>query len=234
MNKTFVNQVLFFLKEVLGFFFQNTGTKGTFVDAAQTRLEPLSFVDRVERFCAKFQYDYDEKFQVFLVQNYDAPNTFNDWLVLIVDGKAFKVKVTGEGGKWTKRQREKYGVTWRGRWVTGQYKNAFAISRDGANEFMRIGMPALWNCKKVKLMNLDTGHIGYSANCDKHGRRSMRDLVNVSSAGCIVTKAGRKIYDVVDLYKQSYIYKRDGIEARFDLTVATIADFPSIKGVKHL
>lgn len=233
MNKTLVNQILYLLKQIIGMF-SGAGTPGTIIDVVKNKISPKSFGDEVREWFEKNGHPYDSQFCSVLIQNYSNPNTFNDWRLVGINGEWFKWRCTGEAGKWSARQKKKYRIRWCARWIPGHYEKVFAMSRDGATEFQRLGMPALWNCKKVSLFNMDTKKIEDGMNCDEHGRGSTRDWVSVSSAGCIVTKKGRKIYDVVALFKRSYIYHRDTLKAKFDLTVATIDDFPSIKGVHIL
>jgi len=151
-----------------------------------------------------------------LFQNFDAPNTFNDW-ICIVDwraGRITKYRCTGEAGDWS-GYKKKY--RWRSRWLPGQYKNVYKIGRflDG---------PALKMQGQVELYNLENDTIQRGGGCHLHWRRSTRDSVANSSAGCIVPFKQQDTVAIVDACKQSG-------KKSFTLTVFMANEFPQLKGV---
>ncbi len=234
MAQKIVSIIIYFIKELLGEFLGSVGTPGTIVDSIQNSVEPASFTDQVKEWCKAHGYEFNNQFMRIQLRNPADPNTFNDWGLMFAAGKWVKWRNTCSGGNWTPAQKKKHGIKWVAEWVDGYYDQCFALTRDGVTRFTRLGMPAFWNCRKVTLRNLETGELQQGMNCDEHGRNSTSESVNLSSAGCLTTANGKKIYKIDEFFKTSQLYQRDRLHARWGIIVTHIENFPSIKGVKAL
>ncbi len=226
-----LKQIIWFIRQILALFIPAVNkSQGGLVTLVKNKVTGKPLFSQVKAYHALREgHEFDGKFGMVLIQDYDNPNTFNDWLLLWVGNNFRKVRVTGEGGKWQKGH-----AGWPGQWMPGYYENIFKLSRDGVTEFQFVGLPALQHFKQVTMMNMNTDKPAKSAGCHIHGRHSTSDQVNLSSLGCIVTKVGKKIRDILRFVKKSYIHERDGIKSQFSLTVALKEDFPDITGVKTL
>lgn len=227
-----MKQFIWFIKQILALIYPaiNNG-QGSLKALVKNKISHKSLFDDIHNYHRVNGHPFDHRFGMTLIQDYSNPNTFNDWLLLQVDGKFRKLRVTGEGGD--KKPRK----GWRGRWLPGYYKDIFFIARHG-KEFKFIGepayLPALAHLRQVLMFNIETGRDQMSAGCHIHGRESRSDFVGWSSLGCIVTKVGHAIKKVVAFVKTSYIYKLHGLSSKFSLTVALKNEFPDITGVQIL
>lgn len=156
-------------------------------------------------------YKFDKKFNMGAIRNDSNPNTWNDLFFTISGDEVNVYRCTTDPGHWTKKQRKRYGIGWRGKYTLGYHKGLFKLH--STSKYPKCFAQA----KKAKVFDVDNDRvINYGYDMFIHGQEIQdRKTVTIASAGCIVIKKPGAIDNV---YEDAKATGRDVFDfALFDI-----------------